>query len=339
MTQIELHQSIDWPRLHEKLGSFFHLGAIGDVSLVHGGYMSQNFRVETETGIFFLKQYRNRMSAGVYEVKDAEEFFALKGLPVILPVRDIYGRGAFWIDGNWYSLFPFVDGNLPSLGAFHPRLFSSLGAMLARLHAAGSELPASSHHPLSAWDRRGFVMEFVELEKELLSKASLTGAEIRMLDVLRLKLRLVEENDLSIGDFNLPFDCLLHGDFIYQNVFVDAHGQITHLFDFEKTCVGPAPYELARSLFLNCFDDGWDEQDVEHGRELLRAYRAERPVPFDEFYAGVRMYAVSLFHMTWIEARSILYRNGTSMPIYERHAKRVEMLSGDVRPLCERLFS
>lgn len=339
MTQIELHQPIDWPRLNEKLGQYFHVGTVRGVSLVHGGYMSQNFRVETDAGVFFLKQYRNRMSAGVYEVKDAEEFFALKGLPVILSIRDVFGRDAFWIDGNWYSLLPFVDGIRPSLGAFRPRMFTSLGAMLGRFHVAGSDLPGTYHHPLRAWDRRGFQLELVELEQELLSRAELTGVERRMLDMLRLKARLVERNETSVRDVRLPFDCLLHGDFIYQNVFVDAEGEIEHVFDFEKTCVGPAAYELARSLFVNCFDDGWDETNVAHGRDFLRAYRSVRAITFDEFHAGVRLYAISLFHMTWIEARSILYRNDDSMPIYERHAKRVEMLSGDVRPLCERLFA
>ncbi len=339
MPKLELHQPIDWPRLHEKLGSFFRLGDIRGVSLVHGGYMSQNFRVEAGEGVFFLKQYRNRMSAGVYEVKDSEEFFALKGLPVILPVRDAYGRDAFWIDGNWYSLFPFVEGILPSPETMPPKVFASLGAMLGRLHAAGHDLPGSYHHSLHAWDRRGFAMEFVELEKELLSRASLTALERRMLDVLRLKSRLVERNEATVSDFGLAFDCLLHGDFIYQNVFVDAAGEITHIFDFEKTCVGPSSYELARSLFLTCFDGGWNDENFEHARSMLRAYRAEWPIAFDEFHAGARMYAISLFHMTWIEARSILYRNDESVPIYERHARRVEMLSGDVLPICERLFA
>jgi len=182
-------------------------------------------------------------------------------------------------------------------------------------------------------------MEFVELEKELQACVRPNDAERRMLEVLRLKSRMVERNDAHVDDFGLAFDCLLHGDFIYQNVFVDGRGEITHLFDFEKTCVGPAAYELARSLFLNCFDDGWDDCNFEHGRDFLRAYRSERPISFDEFYAGARMYAISLFHMTWIEARSILYRNDDSAPLYERHATRVEMLSGDLRPLCERLFA
>ncbi len=339
MSKLELHQTIDWSRLRETFESFFHLGDVTQISLVHGGYMSQNFRVATGAGVYFLKQYRNRMSAGVYEVKDSEEFFALKGLPVILPVRDVHGRDAFWADGNWYSLFPFVQGNPLSLGSFPPKAFASLGSMLGRLHTAGRDLPGSYHQSLRVFDRRGFAMEFVELERELLSVASPTEVERRMLEVLRLKSRLVERNGLSVDDFKLAFDCLLHGDFIYQNVFVDGRGDITHIFDFEKTCVGPASYELARSLFLNCFDDGWDDRHFEQGREFLRAYRRERPLPFEEFYAGVRMYAISLFHMTWIEARSILYRNDESIPIYERHAKRVEMLSGNMRPLCERVFA
>jgi Ser/Thr protein kinase RdoA (MazF antagonist) len=339
MERIELHQPIDWPRLKEKIRRLFAVQNVGDATLVHGGYMSQNFRLDTDVGPFFFKQYRNRMSASVYEVKDSEEFFFKHGLPVIRAIPDSLGRDAFAVSGYWYSLFPFVEAVRPVLGSFAPCLIPSIGNTLGRFHLAGPDVPSGYHHTLRVWDRRSFFSEFAELEQELASRPLLKDDEQDMLDLLRLKARLVKENDHTIRDFGLTFDCLLHGDFIYQNVFTDTEGNVSHVFDFEKTSMGPAAYELARSLMITCFDDGWEERNIAMGRIFLAAYREVRDVSFDEFSRGMCLYALKLFHTTWIEARAILYSHEYHTPFYEHHAKRVEHLSEDVRGLCERLYA
>lgn len=339
MTQAELHQAIDAAALSDHLSRCFDVGRVRGFSLVHGGYMSQNFRVDTDRGPFFLKQYRNRISSVVYEIKCAEEHFADHGLPVITPVHDRFGRPAFWFNGIWYSLFPFAEGHSPAFGGVSDATFVSLGDTLARFHLAGRRLPYLSHHQLRLWNGKGFFMEFVEIEQELLSRREPTELDRRVLGVLRAKASFVERNRLLPNDIPLPFDCLLHGDFIPQNTFVDDRGAVSHVFDLEKTCIGPRAYEAARSVLVSCFDDGWADRNFAQARLFLDAYRSRFPISFEDFYNGVRMYAVNLQHMTWIEARYALFNNSESMPLYERHAKRVETLAGDVRPLCDRIFS
>jgi len=338
MTRIDSHPPIDAVALSKKLDQLFAIGTVRSVSLVHGWYMSQNLRVETEAGTYFLKQYRNRLSTTVHEIKRAEAYFAAEGLPVILPIDDRFGRSAFWFEGNWFSLFPFVDGTSPAYGSLSSSEVRSLGRMLADLHRAGTRYPRNLISPIRLWDKESFRVEIVELQQELLSRPALDAVEQRVFSTLLRKAELVEKNALTPTDFALPFDCLLHGDFIYQNTFVSGQGKIEHIFDLEKACVGPRAYELARSLLVCCFDDGWADGNVANGREFLDAYRLVFPIGYEEFEAGMRMYATNLFHMTWIEARFVLFNNDESMPIYERHARRVDALGGDIVALCRRLY-
>lgn len=338
MTRIDSHPTIDAIALSKKLDQLFVIGTVREVSLVHGWYMSQNLRVDTDSGTYFLKQYRNRISSIVHEIKRAEAFFALEGIPVILPMPDRFGRNAFWFEGNWFSLFPFVNGASPEYGKISFPEIRSLGKMLGELHRAGMRYPNGLISPIRLWDKESFRVEIVELEQELLSRPALDAVEQRVFSTLLRKAALVEDNALAPTDFALPFNCLLHGDFIYQNAFVAEEGTILHVFDLEKACVGPRAYELARSLLVNCFDDGWEERNVRQGREFLDAYRAAFPIGFEEFEAGMRMYATNLFHMTWIEARFVLFNNDESMPIYERHARRVDALGGDIGALSRRLY-
>lgn len=338
MTRIDSHPPIDAVSLSRKLDQLFAIGTVRSVSLVHGWYMSQNLRIETDSGIYFLKQYRNRLSSIVHEIKRAETYFAGEGIPVILPIPDRFGRSAFWLEGNWFSLFPFVEGKSPEYGKIPSSAIRSLGRMLAELHRAGMRYPKNLISPIRLWDKESFRVEIVELEQELLSRPALDAVEQRVFSTLLRKAELVEKNALTPTDFALPFDCLLHGDFIYQNTFVSGEGAITHVFDLEKACVGPRAYELARSLLVCCFDDGWTDENVAHGTAFLDAYRSAFSIAYDEFEAGMRMYATNLFHMTWIEARFVLFNNDESMPIYERHARRVDALGGDIGALCGRLY-
>lgn len=337
MTIHELFTPFDHDRLSKKLDNLYGIGAVRGLSLVHGGYMSRNFRLETDQGIFFLKQYRNRISTVIHEIKYAEQFFAEHGLPVITPVMDRFSRPAFWFDENWYSVFPFVDGRSPLSEELTDAQAEALGATLARFHVAGVRFDQRHFQSLPLWDHRRFHLEYVELREALLNEPVAGDFGPRVLDLLERKRAFVESNRYQPRDMPLAYTCLLHGDYLPANTFMRGN-VVTHVFDLEKIAIGPRAYELARSLLITCFDAGWDERRIATARAFLRGYQAVFPVLFDEFVSGMRAYAVSMIHMTWMEARLVLYGDKAFLPLYERHARRVEMLQNDPQPLCERLF-
>ncbi len=334
-----LRPHVDPARLDDRLRAYFDFGRMLDLSFVYGGFMCHNYRLETERGTFFLKQYRNKISMIVHEIKHAEEFFAGRGLPVLLPVRDRFGRAAFWLDGHWLSVFPFIDNRrTPALSDLDPSFAGRIGALLGRFHAVGKTFEDRHFQPLQLWDRRKFMMEYVELDQELTRRSSLSPIETRMAEILAIKAEFVRSNTMMAHQARTPYDSLLHGDFIYNNLFINEQKEITDVYDLEKACIGPSAYEVGRSLVINCFDDGFAERNFEFGRAFLSAYRRETPLSFDDFSEGVRMYRTQLLHMDWIESRFLIYGIDSQLELYERHARRVQWMIGSFEGFCERVF-
>jgi Ser/Thr protein kinase RdoA (MazF antagonist) len=331
---------LNLPELSGHLSDLFGVHPIDDVQQLQGGYKCQNFRLQCGPEVFFLKQYRYRVSHWVAEMKYAEAFFAGAGLPVILPLSDRFNRPMFLVGEYWYSLFPFVNACQPARGHVHDATVRSLGRWLGRFHLAGKTMPRDTFQILHGWDREAFRMEFVELERRSAMRMKEYPFLEKVMETLRRKAMVVERNHVTPHAIPLAFDCLLHGDFTYQNVFVDANGELTHVFDMEKTCRGPRAYELARSLLISCFDTSWGERNFEQGRMFLKAYREAYPISFEEFYQGMRMYMIGVAHSTWVEARLVLGTgDGQHEALFASHALRIKHVTDDPRAFCEMLYS
>jgi Ser/Thr protein kinase RdoA (MazF antagonist) len=327
-------------RLLARITDLFGVGKCKSLMPLQGGYACQNFDATFEGGRFFLKQYRRHISDWLSEIKSSERFFASHGVPVILPLRDRLGRDAFWIDSNWYSLFPYVEGRVPKIGAMTDATVRSLARTLAHMHRVGLQVPSPRRYqPLHLWSADTFRLEFVELEQTLLKKPQRSPTDEYMLESLYRKRELVDANRLQPDDFPLPNDRLLHGDFIYQNTFIDAAGDVTHVYDFEKTCHGPRAYDLARCLIINCFDDGWTPANYARARTFLSAYRDMYPIGFDEFTYGVAMYVTHIAHLCWIEAKYILYDSTFYMDMHQAHMKRLSEIGGDFHGFAAKVFA
>jgi len=324
--------------LPERLDDLFGLKPVTKLERLPGGYKCDNFRLECGPDVLFLKMYKHRISHWIAQIKYAEQFFASHGLPVIAPLLDRHQRPMFMVEGQWYSLFPFVNAAQPVRGNIADATIASMGELLGRMHIVGKNVRADHFQQMHGWDRQAFRMEMVELRD--LSARKRHPLHDRIRDTLEKKSRIVESTDLTPRGLDLRWDCLLHGDFIYQNTFVDETGQVTHMFDLEKTSVGPRAYELARSLLINCFDTAWEEDNVRQGKLFLSAYRSANPIDFDEFLNGMRMYMIGVAHSTWIEARLLL---GTAEQhhhdLFESHALRIDHVTANPVELCEELYS
>lgn len=334
-----LHTPVNFDHLGKRLKDLFGFKNVLSFEFVHGGYMSQNFRVETDRGTYFLKQYRNRINTIIHEIKEAEHFFASPDIPVILPIQDRHEREAFWFNGYWFSLFPFIFGKSPTAGAMDPTLIGNLAKMLALLHLKGKTFSRFPFQLLRLGTPKKFHLEQVELLRLLEKRKQKTALDERMAQLLQQKAVYIRSVNVGPKDVCLQYDQLLHGDFQYCNVFMDETGQITHVYDLERACLGPTEYEVARSLMLNCFDDGWESRNIQLARHYLETYRTLHPLSLEGFKDGMQLYAYNILHMTWIEARYLIFGVDTQLDLFNRHANRVEFFATqDVLSFCEEIF-
>ncbi len=324
--------------LEGRLSELFPIGAIRSISYAHGGLLCNNFFVDAAAGRYFLKQYRKQTSSWVYEIKFAEEFFADNGIPVILPLKDAHGRAAFWHEDNWYSIFPFVEGIQKDSDALSASEVQSMGEMLANIHRAGIHFSGRDMPVLKLWDRGRFILEYVDVMRQVHAVAVPDEMDILVRTTLEQKYAFVMKNNKRPEDFDLPRHCLLHGDFQHGNVFFDAEGNVAAVFDLEKTCVGPRSFELVRAMMITNFDTGFGQENTERARIFLRAYREEFPISFDEFYKGMHVYSIDLAHVLWMEAKRYLKGLKQFDGTYRSHAMRTAHLGSDVRTFCKTLY-
>jgi len=334
----KLRQTIDYAALSTTLKSVFPFQNVLSFDFVHGGYMSQNFKVETDQGTFFLKQYRNRMNTVIHEIKEAEAFFASKGLPIISPIKDQYDRGAFWHRGHWFSLFPFVYGQSPVASRMSDEIIRELARTLSFFHREGRTFKQRPFHVLRMATARKFHLEQTELKRILASKQTKTELEERMGEVLKSKESYIKLLNYRPEHLSLKYTHLLHGDFQYYNVFAN-NDSITHIYDLERACIGPPEYEVARSVMLNCFDDGWDTENIERAKIYLSEYCKYQPLTLESFTDGMLLYAYNIIHMTWIEARYLIFGIDTQLDLFNRHVDRLEFCANsDLQSFCKEIF-
>ncbi|MFC1787778.1 phosphotransferase enzyme family protein [Patescibacteria group bacterium] len=334
-----MKNTINFSELNIRLTDLFGFKSVSDSIRVHGGHRCQNFSFDTDQGRFFLKQYRERSSDSVHEIKFSEQFFRQKGFPVIMPCPDRFNRLTFWFSGNWFSVFPFIEGNIPKADQISETTLRSLGGTLARMHQAGFGVGGPQFHRTRMWDSLRFNSEIIELEEILLQKKELTKTDHQIIEMIEKKKMLVEKNNRKPTDFPFRNRYLIHGDMIYQNTFVDSKGEISHIFDFEKTARGPRAFELARSMYINAFDDGWEPKNFEQARIFLQAYRSISPFSLQELLNGVEMYLLYTAHMTWMEERLLLLPSESVINIFPSHCRRVShLLEDDLVEFCQSVY-
>lgn len=322
----------------ERIEELFGLGKVTSVQDAPGDYRCRNYFIKINDKPYFLKQYDNRLSGSVHEIKFSEKFFAEHGIPIIIPINDRLGRPAFWEKNNWYSLFPFVDGKMPDPESYSDITLKSMGRMLARIHVAGKEMGNKSFQHLRLWDPSAFNMEYIALKNAFERKQEPSEVDIAVMQRLEIKAKIVDANRFSPHDIPHTHNTLLHGDFIYQNVFIDQGGEVTHVYDLEKTTLGPRSYELARSVFISCFDTGWDEKQLEQARTFVSAYREIAPISFQEFLSGLQLYLINFAHLTWVEAKILLDGSTSHIWLISAQSDRVHHLEDDIEDLGRRLY-
>lgn len=322
----------------ERLCDLFGFRAIEDVQFLHEGYKAHNLIITADGKRYFLKMYR-RLGNVVHQIKHAEEFFSDERVPVIRSIPDKHGREAFCLDREWCSLFPFVEARSLLSGELTDAHLTALGHLTARIHTLGAFVHTSHFDQIYFWQHHYFFWEYEELMDVLRKRESLSEMDRLVVRTLEEKHKRVSSLETETADLPNSNLILVHGDLIYQNVFWDDQVHITHVFDFEKTCIAPRAYEFARSMMINCFDEEWNDEAFRRATVFLDAYREEADFSFEEFVEGIRMYWSNVAHMTWLEAKYVFGKQTEPSAVYSSHANRMAHMHEDPEAFCRRIWT
>ncbi|BFV58009.1 phosphotransferase [Kitasatospora sp. CMC57] len=242
------------------------------------GLLNRGYRVQTETGRYFLKCYVDQATAPrpvVAAQHRATTALAALGLPVTPPVRARDGRTCTSRGGRLFALFPWIEGehrhgtelDLPESG--------ELGALLGRLHGALAEVCAPVRQPTG--HRSADPDETALLVGRLREQARTAGpspfdslAERRLTERLDL---LDTHRHRRPAPQAAPPTGWTHGDFHGLNL-LHRHGRVTAVLDWDKLGPGPLAEEAVRAATLLFNDRTTGVLDLSRVRRWSRAYRA-----------------------------------------------------------------
>lgn len=278
-----------------------------------GGFLSDNYILQNKHAKYFLKRYRPSVGNRLPVISKTERFFTKHSIPIILPLKTQTGRTYFKVGGAYYSLYPFVQGStfdhnkhIPT-----PQVVRSIASTLARMHQASQfGFPLFSNQQLVEWQsshilskqgRDNFFLYAHKILDVLKSAKRKTAWDLVAEKTVRLKLAIAATIPSSFAVAKLGKPHIVHGDYHAQNVFLDAEGSVTHVFDLEKTDVRPRSLELVRSLLLICFSGYFDSQRFALARKYLAAYSEIYPIPKSEIAQSVRLLYYKHALNLWIE--------------------------------------
>lgn len=277
--------------------------------VIDEGWLSNNFAVQSGAKRYFLKCYRYAEKQRIVDAHAAKFFFASRGIPVILPLATKEEETILEIDNYYFSLFPFVSGVQFNKGTFPPLAIESLGAMLGRIHRTGEGgYPAVNKH-FSPWDKK----EFYKIADTVLGiingKKDKNDFDLRVEEVIRFKQRRAAKEKIEYADFKNLREGLIHGDYHSGNVFFNEEGNVTHVFDFEKTCIAPFVFEIMRAIHYSSVT-GYGREGLEGAvMRFLDGYRKERQVTDDELQDGMEIFYQKQIHDLWVEKEHYLNHN------------------------------
>ena len=232
------------------------------------GVENSNFLLQTDAGLFILTIYEKRVNAA-----DLPWFLGLLGhlsersFPCPVPIMRKDGQVLSRAAGKPAAIVSFLNGRWPR----KPKPFHAqgVGGGLARLHLAGEGFTDVRNNDLSAAAWRPLLERCGEASDKVMP--GLHDALHRELDAL--------ERDWPSS---LPSG-VIHADLFPDNVFfIDQ--TLSGIIDFYFACNDAFAYDLAICLNAWCFEaDG--AFNITMARQMLSAYRAERPLTREEFDA------------------------------------------------------
>jgi Ser/Thr protein kinase RdoA (MazF antagonist) len=305
-------------------------------SEVAGGFLSVNYVVADGTTRYFLKRYRFDTQKRIEEIHSVKRFFSDGGIPVIMPIPDKTGNTFFKYNDYFYALFPFITDRQLELKDLSSVSVVSMGAMLGKIHRLGTDVKIGMEEKFKLLSRENILDKINRIEVAIGQKTETDSFDKKALESIRLKKKLIAATESYELEVLMASDHLIHGDYLLHNVFFGIDGEVSHVFDFEKTEYSPRTYELFRSMFYSFLSD--DSIDgVYFATEYLEAYRSVYPITKEELQKGLKLFYLKSIRGVWVESEHYLKKNTRVDELLDSDVARLKYLSKNFGVLIDLL--
>ena len=252
----------------------FRLGAVREARAIPHGSINTNYRLETQSGLYFLRHTTVRSPADLEFEAAFVSHLVAGGFPAPTLVRTAEGACFFEIAGGRASVFRHLAGEELTRANLAPEHCEHLGGQLAKLHRIANSFSGDRGNPYSAATVQRWLDE-------------LAGHSIAEIAALAKELGAFLDEALTFEGGLLPRGPI-HADLFMDNVKW-VGDRISAFFDFEMACRDAFALDVAITLNAWCFDGSYRPELC---RALLSGYQGGRKIAGGEAEA---LYFQALF--------------------------------------------
>ncbi|MEU6860314.1 phosphotransferase [Glycomyces sp. NPDC046736] len=279
----------------------YGLGEIRAVRYLANGILNRNWRLETERGVFALKELDELSPEAARQSLRLMPKLAAAGVPVVSAVPSLSGAVVVEIDGGAYYLAPWVEGGHPRGDEMDPGRSFHMGAVIGRIHRAladpvmGLRTPARPEYPVADPGKaRARIQEYLALIE---ARPEPDEFDRAVVPLLHERLELLAAHTVSRPEFATyePYGWI-HGDCQNWNLLWQGD-RIAAVLDWDRLRVNAYGEEIARAAMYQCVLPS-GRVDLDNVRALIAGYRTESAIGADALVEAAR-------HRWWRMASSV----------------------------------
>jgi len=325
----------------EKILNEYSLGNLKDFNLILVGVSSENYRIQTSQGLFFLKKHRKEASKRLKSIERIEHLFNSHGFPIVCPIMNKAGKYYSIHENNYFVVYPFISGKSFKNGQAPLNAFSKLGVLLANIHLLTKGGIKESYADVKVYFmpfNPEQILEYINKHLDRISHLDKKSAyDLQAEKGLFLKRDMITKfapqfKKISFDKFNLG-----HGDYHLENIFFDPQQNISAVFDLDMAGPMPRMYELVRSIMISCFAHVYAEDRIIQAEAFIKAYYEKYPFEKDDFKKGMDTFYFKTFS-TWRERAHYEESDNRTDDEYPLTIESIKYLNDKRDYLVDRLY-
>ena len=219
------------------------------------GYSANKWIIETKTKKYILKEENIselRMKYILYIIENIKDITAS-----VIKTKNTCNYVSY--NNKLYYLMDYIDSqDIDKI--FSNKKYYNLGIFLGKLHNKLSTLNKYQDSYLDFNDNYNVLNKYLKDAEE--------NNYIEYIEILKYKISILNELDISKIDLTKLSSQIVHGDFYIDNVLYDDRFKV---IDFDQSCNFYKEYEVLRAMFLICLSNDY-KSSLTNMKEFMHGY-------------------------------------------------------------------
>lgn len=256
-----------------------------EAEINHFGYANLKWRINTDSGVFFIKQYNSdRYSDELLRSVEVALGFQGNLNKAGIPCPTIFSHGGNHIQrtqsGERYIITEFCQGQMINPGEVNTNQMYHLGQVTGRLHQ-WLNMNAPQSLPLH-WKP--------DTKSEMLKRWSLNwhdaqkSGSTKYIAALEVQRKIADEMDLEMFDF--CEEGWVHWDLFVDNILFHSD-KVSAILDFDRMHYIYPEFDISRAILSGAIHN--DSINIESTKAFITGYRESIPISGSKLIRSIKL--------------------------------------------------